>query len=134
MYGGFGCRTLFIKQRIKIVFFQKYQMDNPDKKSITKNPILKKLSNKYVLVILLFGVWMLFLDNYSYLEHRLLDKEINELEDNEQYYRNEIKADQQKIKLLKNTNQVEKYAREKYFMKKDSEDIYIIEFEGDTVK
>jgi cell division protein DivIC len=134
MYGGFGCRTLFIKQRIKIVFFQKYQMDNPDKKSITTNPILKKLSNKYVLVILLFGVWMLFLDNYSYLEHRLLDKEINELEDNEQYYRNEIKADQQKIKLLKNTNQVEKYAREKYFMKKDSEDIYIIEFEGDTVK
>jgi cell division protein FtsB len=134
MYGGFGCRTLFIKQRIKLVFFQKYQMDNPDKKSITKNPILKKLSNKYVLVILLFGVWMLFLDNYSYLEHRLLDKEINELEDNEQYYRNEIKADQQKIKLLKNTNQVEKYAREKYFMKKDSEDIYIIEFEGDTVK
>lgn len=109
-------------------------MDNPDKKSITKNPILKKLSNKYVLVILLFGVWMLFLDNYSYLEHRLLDKEINELEDNEQYYRNEIKADQQKIKLLKNTDQVEKYAREKYFMKKDSEDIYIIEFEGDTVK
>jgi cell division protein FtsB len=134
MYGGFGCRTLFIKQRIKLVFFQKYQMDNPDKKSITTNPILKKLSNKYVLVILLFGVWMLFLDNYSYLEHRLLDKEINELEDNEQYYRNEIKADQQKIKLLKNTNQVEKYAREKYFMKKDSEDIYIIEFEGDTVK
>ena len=109
-------------------------MDNPDKKSITKNSILKKLSNKYVLVILLFGVWMLFLDNYSYLEHRLLDKEINELEDNEQYYRNEIKADQQKIKLLKNTNQVEKYAREKYFMKKDSEDIYIIEFEGDTAK
>jgi len=109
-------------------------MNNTNKKSITKNPILKILSNKYVLVILLFGVWMLFLDNYSYLEHRLLDKEINELEDNKEYYQDEIKGDQQKIKLLKNTDQVEKYAREKYFMKKDSEDIYIIEFEGDTVK
>jgi cell division protein FtsB len=127
-------QNVIYQAKNKNSFSQKYQMDNPDKKSITKNPILKKLSNKYVLVILLFGVWMLFLDNYSYLEHRILDKEINELEDNEQYYRNEIKADQQKIKLLKNTNQVEKYAREKYFMKKDSEDIYIIEFEGDTVK
>ena len=34
---------------------------------------------------------------------------------------------------LKNPNQIEKYAREKYFMKKENEDIYIIEFEGDTV-
>lgn len=109
-------------------------MNNTNKKSITKNPILKILSNKYVLVILFFVVWMLFLDNYSYFEHRLLDKEINELEDNKKYYQDEIKGDQQKIKLLKNTDQVEKYAREKYFMKKDSEDIYIIEFEGDTVK
>ena len=101
---------------------------------MTKNPFLKFLSNKYVLVLLLFVVWMLFLDNYSYLEHRLLNKEINELDDNKKYYQDEIKADQQKIKLLKNTDQVEKYAREKYFMKKDSEDIYIIEFEGDSVK
>ena len=109
-------------------------MKNQDQKSITKKPFLKFVSNKYVLVLLLFVVWMLFLDNYSYLEQRLLNKEINELDDNKKYYQDEIKADQQKIKLLKNTDQVEKYAREKYFMKKDSEDIYIIEFEGDSVK
>ena len=77
---------------------------------------------------------MLFLDNYSYFDHRILDKEVNELEDNKQYYQDEIKRDQQAIKLLKNPDQVEKYAREKYYMKKDSEDIYIIEFEGDTMK
>ena len=109
-------------------------MKKQDQKSMTKNPFLKFLSNKYVLVLLLFVAWMLFLDNYSYLEHSILNKEINELDDNKKYYQDEIKADQQKIKLLKNTDQVEKYAREKYFMKKDSEDIYIIEFEGDSVK
>ncbi|MBC7439942.1 MAG: septum formation initiator family protein [Flavobacterium sp.] len=109
-------------------------MKKQNQKSMTKNPFLKFLSNKYVLVLLLFVVWMLFLDNYSYLEHSILNKEINELDDNKKYYQDEIKADQQKIKLLKNTDQVEKYAREKYFMKKDSEDIYIIEFEGDSVK
>ena len=72
---------------------------------------------------------MIFLDNYSLLDHRVLDKEINELEDNKKYYKDEIKMDQQKIKLLKNPDQIEKYAREKYYMKRDSEDIYIIEFE-----
>ncbi|MFT3795579.1 FtsB family cell division protein [Flavobacterium sp.] len=94
----------------------------------------KFLSNKYVWVLLFFCVWMLFLDNYSYFDHRILDQEIEELEDNKKYYQDEIRKDQQNIKLLKNPDQVEKYAREKYYMKKDSEDIYIIEFEGDTVK
>lgn len=74
---------------------------------------------------------MIFLDNYSLLDHQILDKEINELEDNKDYYKDEIKMDQEKIKLLKNPDQIEKYAREKYYMKRDSEDIYIIEFEDD---
>jgi cell division protein FtsB len=78
--------------------------------------------------------WMIFLDNYSYFEHRFLNKQIEELEDNATYYQGEIKKDEENIKQLKNPLQIEKYAREKYYMKKDSEDIYIIEFEGDTVK
>jgi len=77
---------------------------------------------------------MLFLDTYSYFDHRILDHEINELENNKKYYQEEIKKDQNNIKLLKNPDQIEKYAREKYYMKKDSEDIYIIEYEGDTIK
>ncbi len=94
----------------------------------------KFLSNRYVWVLLFFGVWMLFLDTYSYFDHRVLDHEINELENNKKYYQEEIKKDQNNIKLLKNPDQIEKYAREKYYMKKDSEDIYIIEYEGDTIK
>ncbi|MBK9224117.1 MAG: septum formation initiator family protein [Flavobacterium sp.] len=94
----------------------------------------KFLSNKYVWVLLFFCVWMLFLDNYSYFDHRVLNNEIDELENNKKYYQEEIKKDEENIKLLKNPTQIEKYAREKYFMKKDSEDIYIVEFEGDTVK
>lgn len=92
------------------------------------------LSNKYVWVMLFFGIWMLFLDNYSYFDHRVLNQEINDLQNNKKYYQEEIKKDKENIKLLKNPDQIEKYAREKYYMKKDSEDIYIIEFEGDTLK
>lgn len=94
----------------------------------------KFLSNKYVWVLLFFCTWMLFLDNYSYFDHRILDTEINDLENNKKYYQEEIKKDQENIKLLKNPDQIEKYAREKYYMKKDSEDIYIIEFDGDTIR
>lgn len=93
----------------------------------------KFISNKYTWVLLFFGIWMLFLDNYSYLDQRILNSEIHELVTNKKYYQDEISKDQSNIKLLKNPDQIEKYAREKYFMKKDSEDVYIIEFEGDTI-
>jgi cell division protein FtsB len=77
---------------------------------------------------------MIFLDNYSYFNHRILDEQIQDLEENASYYKEEIKKDKENIKQLKNSEQIEKYAREKYYMKKDSEDIYIIEFENDTLK
>ena len=105
-------------------------MTNPYK----DKPWFKFLSNKYVWVLLFFITWMLFLDNYSYFGHQVLDKQINDLQDNANYYKEEIKKDQKNIKQLKNPEQIEKYAREKYYMKKDSEDIYIIEFEGDTIE
>jgi cell division protein FtsB len=68
------------------------------------------------------------------MDQRVLNKQIQGLEDNKKYYQEEIKKDKQNIKLLKNPDHIEKYAREKYYMKKDSEDIYIVEFEGDTIK
>jgi cell division protein FtsB len=92
---------------------------------------LKFLVNRYALVLLFFIVWMVFLDNYSYLEHRVLDKEINLLEENIQYYKKEIKEDSIRIKNRKNSDQVEKYARENYYMKRENEDIYLIEFEDE---
>ena len=86
---------------------------NKLKNLIADYPFLKFLANRYVLVLIFFVIWILFLDNYSYLEHRVLDKEIDEIEDNINYYKTEI------------------YAREKYYMKRENEDIYIIEFEDD---
>lgn len=95
------------------------------------NTFLRVLGNRYVLVILFVTVWLLFLDNYSYLEHKVLDEQIEELEENKQYYIQEIKKDSTAIKQLNNPDQIEKYAREKYYMKRDNEDIYIIDFDED---
>jgi len=93
---------------------------------------LRFIGNKYVLVTLFFIVWMLFLDNYSWLNSRALNSQIEEMENNKKYYQDEIRKDNQSIKLLKNPDQIEKYAREKYFMKRENEDIYIIEYEGEA--
>ncbi|HQA75153.1 septum formation initiator family protein [Flavobacterium sp.] len=95
--------------------------------------MLKILSNRFVIVLIFFAIWMIFLDNTSYFDHRVLNKELEELEVNKKYYQDEIKRDEEDIKRLKNPDQIEKYAREKYYMKRDSEDIYIIEYEGDTI-
>lgn len=102
-----------------------------------KNPYknrrwFKFVSNKYIWVLLFFVSWMLFLDNYSYLDHRLLNQQIQELEDNKKYYKEEIDQDLKSIKSFKNPDQIEKYAREKYYMKRENEDIYIIEFEDEN--
>lgn len=103
----------------------KKTMENPLKETKQKKTWLKIVSNKYLLISLLFSIWMIFLDNYSYMDQRQLNKQIEELQDNKKYYQEEIKKDKQSIKLLKNEDQVEKYAREKYYMKRENEDIYI---------
>jgi cell division protein FtsB len=104
------------------------------KKIFSRYPFLKILGSRYVLVLIFVSIWLIFLDNYSYFEQQVLNKEIQELEDNKQYYIDEIKKDSISIKQLKNTDQTEKYAREKYFMKREDEDIYIIDFEEDAPK
>jgi len=104
------------------------------KKITTRYPFLKFLSNRYVLVIIFVIVWLIFLDNYSYFEHQPLNKKIKELEDNRDYYINEIKKDSTSIKQLKDADKTEHFAREKYYMKRENEDIYIIEHQGDSLK
>jgi cell division protein DivIC len=107
---------------------------NQLKKLVEDYPILKILGNRYVIVTVFFIVWMVFLDNTSYLEHRVLNKQLDELKNNKKYFQDEISKDEQNIKKLNNPDQIEKYAREKYYMKRENEDVYIIEYENDSIK
>jgi cell division protein FtsB len=76
---------------------------------------------------------MLFIDSNSLLIHRELNEDVTDLEDEKAYYRNEIEKDKKAIKELSTEDGIEKMAREKYYMKKENEDIYIIEYE-DSLK
>lgn len=94
--------------------------------------IFKAFKNIFLLVTIIFIVWMLFFDANSWLIHRELNKEIDALNVKKEFYESEINSDQKEIKILQTPEGVEKYAREKYNMKKENEDIYIIE--TDTLK
>jgi len=101
-------------------------------KQFRENKIVKTVSNKYVIVLVLFVVWMLFFDENSYMNHHELNEEIDKLENANDYYKKQIEADKKIIDNLNDPDSLEKYAREEYKMKKENEDIYIIEY--DTVK
>jgi cell division protein FtsB len=102
-------------------------------KSIKENKAFKILSNPFMLIFLVFLIWILFIDENSYLfHHKTLNPEINKLEDDKKYYETEIESDSKKIEQLENPETLDKFAREKYNMKKEDEEIYIIEY--DTLK
>lgn len=95
--------------------------------------MLKYLKNIFVLITLGFVIWMLFLDSNSFLIHNDLNEEIDNLENEKEYYRKEIVKDNKAIKELKKEEGLEKFAREAYYMKRENEDIYIIEY-ADSLK
>lgn len=96
-------------------------------KKIRDNKWFKIFSNKYLLVSITFIFWMLFLDSNSWLIHHELDSEIDDLEKNKQYYLNEITKDKAIIEKLDDSLELEKFARREYFMKRENEEIFIIE-------
>jgi len=101
-------------------------------KQIKENKIVKFMTNKYVVILLFFIVWMLFFDENSYLNHRELNIEIDKLENANEYFKTEIDADDKIIQNLNTPDSLEKYAREEYKMKKKDEEIFLIEY--DTIK
>ncbi len=98
-----------------------------------KNKWFAFFSNKYVIILIIFTVWMIFFDANSLLTQRKLQKEIETLKRQKQYLMQELAKDKELLRKLKNEVQLERFARETYYMKKANEDIYLIEFE-DSLK
>ena len=90
-------------------------------------------SSIYVLVLTAFVIWMLFFDTNSLLIHLELKKEINKLEKQKEFLKEEISQDKEIIEKLSDPKELEKFAREQYYLKKKNEEIYLIEYE-DSLK
>ena len=94
-----------------------------------KNLSIKFLKNSYLIIIIIFIIWMIFFDSNSILVHNELNNDINDLNDQKEYYNNEIEKDNIELNQIKTDSGLEKYAREKLFMKRDNEEIFIIEYD-----
>ena len=96
--------------------------------------LLKPFKNVFLLILIVFSVWMLFFDSNSWFIHNELNNDIEKLEDEKKYYKNEITKDKKEIKKLSTEEGLEKFARETYNMKKEGEEIYLIEYEDSIAK
>lgn len=85
----------------------------------------------YGSVGILFVIWMLFFDTHSWITHRELDAEIEQLEQRKQKLKETIAADKIAVQQLKNKDSLEKYARETFGHKKKNETIFIVEDENE---
>ncbi|WP_462280008.1 FtsB family cell division protein [Salinivirga cyanobacteriivorans] len=87
----------------------------------------KYLANKYVLAFFIFLIWILFLDTNNLIQRFRTISHIHKLEEQKAYYKERIEKDRAKlIELRSNEEQLEKFAREEYLMKKENEDVFVI--------
>ena len=85
------------------------------------------LKSKYLLTGAFFVIWMVFFDPKDILSDLERRDKLNELETSELHLKQQITDARKELDLLKNNAQsIEKYAREKYLMKKDNEDLFIV--------
>lgn len=92
---------------------------------IDKLPKISK--NFYFIVGMLFLFWMLFLDSNDLYTQFKLRNQLKTLENEKEFYEKKIEeVEQEREQLLTDTEALEKFAREKYLMKKESEDLYVI--------
>ncbi len=87
----------------------------------------KFLTNRFIIAILFFLIWIIFIDDNSLLYLRNLNHQIEKLEEKKAFYLESIKKQKQTLKDLKDDQKLQKYVREKLLLKKEGEDIYIIE-------
>ncbi|HWY98390.1 MAG TPA: septum formation initiator family protein [Bacteroidia bacterium] len=93
----------------------------------TIKKILGYLRNKYITASVLFFVWICFFDRNDLISEIKLVYKINKLKTERSYYQKQTDAATQDLKELQtNPANLEKFAREKYLMKKDNEDVYVI--------
>jgi cell division protein DivIC len=91
------------------------------------NKLPAAFRNKYILTLIIFFIWILLLDSNNLLARYKEMSELHKLRNDREYYMKKIEVDKRKLLELKtDDDNLEKFAREQYRMKKADEDVYII--------
>jgi cell division protein DivIC len=84
--------------------------------------------NFYFVTGLCFTVWLTFLDSNDLISRFKMGAKLRSLENEKEYYQQKVaEVEKDRVELMTNKELLEKFAREKYLMKKESEDIFVIE-------
>ena len=90
--------------------------------------ILPIISNRYFIVAMGFAIWMVFFDQRDFFQQKERALELNKLEAAKKYYQDEISKTKKQLENLKNNPAaIEKFARERYLLKRDGEEVYLFE-------
>ena len=96
-------------------------------KKIDAATLLRLLRNKFVIATIAFIVWVSLFDENNLIERYQLTRELRQLEKDKVYYLEKIEKDAVRLdELQTNDDNLEKFAREQYLMKKDNEDVFVI--------
>lgn len=96
------------------------------------NHIPSFLKNKYFISTAVFCVIMLFLDKNDFFTQAERSKELREAQQSKRYYTKELAAERKVLQALEtNPATVEKVAREKYLMKRDNEELFLVSEKSD---
>jgi cell division protein DivIC len=89
--------------------------------------IFNILINKYFVTTVAFVVWMVFFDSNNLLTRNRIQEKLDGLNMEKQFYQQEIRKDSTLTnQLMTDSMQLEKFARERYLMKKDKEDVFLV--------
>jgi len=85
------------------------------------------VKNKFFLITIAFLVWMVFFDKNDLFSQYQYHQQVNKLKQERDFYKKETaKVAKDLDELTSNPKKLEKFAREKYLMKKDNEDVFVI--------
>lgn len=97
------------------------------KKKIMESGVFKIVGNKFVIAIVLFLTWIIFFDENSIVAHTESKQQLHDLIQQKEYYNERIESDKQKLEdLSAGKEELEKFAREQYYMSKPNEDVFIV--------
>jgi len=85
------------------------------------------LRNKYLITFVVFLVWIFFIDTFDIITQVRMNNEFKQLKAQQEFYKAEIEKDSIKVyNLNNNPEEQERFARERFLMKKDNEDVFIV--------
>jgi cell division protein FtsB len=116
-YFNFASINFFMAKSGKKNFFSR----------LRKKSIPAWMRNKYFISLTAFFIWMLFFDHNNIISQVQLRMKLSDYLDKKEYYEQQIaQVKKEKQGLLTNQDSLERFAREKYLMKKDNEDLFVI--------